>query len=476
MKNDFLKGMYATIVMLFVTMSALPQQARAQTKEAYVVRSADSTTLTFYYDAQKSGREGTTYGIDATQTDEKGNVLPAWVGTFKDPDKSTVTAVFDASFADYRPTSTRRWFAYCTTLESVKGMENLNTADVTDMSRMFYGCFALASLDLSHFSTANVTDMSEMFRACNALPALDLSSFNTANVTNMKGMFWSCFALASLNLSNFNTTNVTNMNRMFAYCRALASLDLSNFNTANVTNMEIMFWSCNALTSLNVSSFNTEKLTSLHQMFGECTALLSLDLSSFNTANVTDLNGTFRGCSSLTSLNISSFNTENVTDMWDMFRGCSSLTSLNLSHFNTAKVTNMGAMFRDCRALTSLDLSNFNMASIYSMYYMFENSTSLTTIYSNGTWTCGGAKGMFKNCEKLVGAVTYDKNKIDVDMANPETGYFTKKSPAGISSATASPVADAKDIYTLQGVRLAGKFENLPAGVYIVDGRKVVKK
>ena len=93
--------MYATIVMLFVTMSALPQQARAQTKEAYVVRSVDSTTLTFYYDAQKSGREGTTYGIDATQTDEKGNVLPAWVGTVKNLDKSTVTAVFDASFADY---------------------------------------------------------------------------------------------------------------------------------------------------------------------------------------------------------------------------------------------------------------------------------------------------------------------------------------------------------------------------------------
>ncbi len=476
MRNNFLKGMHAAVAALFVIMSALPQQAQAQTKEAYVVRSADSTTLTFYYDAQKSGREGTTYDIGATQTDEKGNVLPAWVGTIKTLDKSTVTAVFDASFADYRPTNTRRWFAYCTTLESVKGMENLNTADVTDMSRMFYGCFALASLDLSHFSTANVTDMSEMFRACNALPALDLSSFNTANVTNMKGMFWSCFALASL--------------------------DLSNFNTANVTNMEIMFWSCNALTSLNVSSFNTEKLTSLHQMFGECTSLPSLDLSSFNTTNVTDLNGTFRGCSSLTSLNISSFNTENVTDMWDMFRGCSSLTSLDLSHFNTAKVTNMsnmfsncsslatlavshfntanvtnmGAMFRDCRALTSLDLSNFNMASIYGMYYMFENCTSLTTIYCNGTWTCGGAKGMFKNCEKLVGAVAYDKNKIDVDMANPETGYFTKKSPAGISSTTASPVADAKDIYTLQGVRLAGKFENLPAGVYIVDGRKVVKK
>lgn len=195
------------------------------------MRSADSTTLTFYYDAQKSGREGTTYGIDATQTDEKGNVLPAWVGTIKTLDKSTVTAVFDASFADYRPTSTRRWFAYCTTLESVKGMENLNTADVTDMSRMFYGCFVLASLDLSHFSTANVTDMGDMFAGCRALPSLDLSNFNTANVTNMYNMFYNCFALPSLDLSNFNTEKVTNMSGMFYGCYVLSSLDLSNFNT-----------------------------------------------------------------------------------------------------------------------------------------------------------------------------------------------------------------------------------------------------
>ncbi len=273
MKNDFLKGMYATIVMLFVTMSALPQQTRAQTKEAYVVRSSDSTTLTFYYDAQKSGREGTTYGIDATQTDEKGNVLPAWVGTIKTLDKSTVTAVFDASFADFRPTSTRRWFAYCTTLESVKGMENLNTADVTDMSRMFYGCFALASLDLSHFSTANVTDMSEMFRACNALPALDLSSFNTANVTNMSGMFWSCFALASLDLSHFNTANVTDMGAMFRDCNALTSLDLSGFSTANVTNMSVMFSDCRVLPSLDLSGFNTEKVTDMSKMFAYCPLL-----------------------------------------------------------------------------------------------------------------------------------------------------------------------------------------------------------
>jgi len=34
---------------------------------------------------------------------------------------------------------------------------------------------------------------------------------------------------------------------------------------------------------------------------------------------------------------------------------------------------------------------------------------------------------MFYGCTKLVGAVPYDSTKIDVTMANPTTGYFTRK-------------------------------------------------
>ncbi|WP_232527410.1 ribosomal protein bL12 [Prevotella intermedia] len=46
--------------------------------------------------------------------------------------------------------------------------------------------------------------------------------------------------------------------------------------------------------------------------------------------------------------------------------------------------------------------------------------------------------------------------------------------PSGINTQTVDTAAKA--IYTLQGVRLNTKFENLPAGVYIVNGKKVLKK
>ena len=46
--------------------------------------------------------------------------------------------------------------------------------------------------------------------------------------------------------------------------------------------------------------------------------------------------------------------------------------------------------------------------------------------------------------------------------------------PSGINAQTLDTAA--KVIYTLQGVRLNTKFENLPSGVYIVNGKKVLKK
>ena len=70
------------------------------------------------------------------------------------------SVVFDESFANYTSlTSTFYWFANFKKLETVLGIEYLNTANVTDMGYMFDGCSSLTNLDVSHFNTANVTDM-----------------------------------------------------------------------------------------------------------------------------------------------------------------------------------------------------------------------------------------------------------------------------------------------------------------------------
>ena len=234
--------------------------------------------------------------------------------------------VFDESFKTYAPTSLSGFFNGCETLETISGLEYLNTEKVTEMDNMFNGCSALTSLDLTKFNTANVEFMYHMFDGCSALTSLDLTNFNTAKVTNMSNMFEGCSALKSLDLTNFNTAKVTNMSFMFDGCSALTSLDLTNFNTANVTDMSSMFSGCSALKSLDLTKFNTAKVEIMYMMFNGCSALESLDLTNFNTAKVEYMNDLFNGCSALTTIYASDkFDTDNVSLGSGMFTGCKSL-------------------------------------------------------------------------------------------------------------------------------------------------------
>ena len=260
--THYLRYCCAMLFALFSFLLATPLSVQAQTREAYVSQSEDKTTLTFYYDALRATRTGTTWGIGETK--KEGYIpVPAWAGTSQEVDTTTTRVVFDASFRDFRPTTTAKWFYRCEALKQIEGLEYLNTSEVKGMSKMFYGCKALTTLDLKHFNTQNVTDMSSMFAKCWTLTSLDLKNFNTQNVTDMSGMFEGCSALTSLDLKNFNTQNVTKMNSMFAYCPALKSLDLKNFNTQNVTDMSSMFVYCEALTSLKLKSFNTQNVTDM---------------------------------------------------------------------------------------------------------------------------------------------------------------------------------------------------------------------
>ena len=373
-----------------------------------------------------------------------GETLPknsAWV-----EDKQTVAAintklgngtivhiVFDKSFSTYTPTSLYNFFAKLKTLETITGLEYLNTEKVTDMGYMFSGCSSLTSLDVTHFNTAKVTDMNRMFSNCSSLTSLDVTHFSTANVTDMGYMFLSCSKLSSLDVSHFNTANVTKMNSMFSSCSKLISLDVTHFNTEKVTDMNSMFYNCSSLTSLDVSKFNTANVTDMSQMFSWCSSLTSLDVSKFNTANVTIMYRMFASCSKLTSLDVRNFGTANVKNMNSMFTGCSELTSLDVSNFNTANVTIMYRMFASCSKLTSLYLTNFNTEKVTNMQNMFSDCRALTTIYSSSkfvTTQVTNSSDMFDSCEKLKGEEEWTEDKAtDKTYAKIEGGYFSRAIP-----------------------------------------------
>ena len=399
------------LLMLLLLPAGMVAQKAASSSKYIATYESSTQTLTFKENVGETLPENSAWVEDkqtvATINNNIGN------GTI-------VHIVFDESFSTYTPTSLYRFFESLTKLETITGLEYLNTEKVTDMNCMFFNCSALTSLDVTHFNTAKVTDMNGMFNECSKLTSLDVSKFNTANVTNMGNMFFNCSALTSLDVTNFNTENVTNMNSMFSSCKTLTSLDVSKFNTANVTNMKGMFYNCSKLTSLDVTKFNTANVTNMKNMFYKCSALTSLDVTKLNTGNVTDMSYMFSSCKTLTSLDVTNFNTANVKNMVYMFSNCSALTSLDVTNFNTANVEKMGYMFSNCSALTSLDVTKFNTENVMYMGDMFSNCSALTSldVTNFNTANVTNMSYMFSNCSAL----------LSLDVANFNTAKVTDMS------------------------------------------------
>ena len=110
--------------------------------------------------------------------------------------------------------SCRGMFADCQNLERINFNSSLDTSAAVDMSRMFYGCRSLSSLDLSGFDTSKVGTMESMFEGCGSfgfpdlkkiVESLDFSGITGDGLKNMfKGTVFE-HELTALNL--FPTSN-----------------------------------------------------------------------------------------------------------------------------------------------------------------------------------------------------------------------------------------------------------------------------
>ena len=218
------KLLFKLAVLLMTMMCALGAVAQ----EAYACYTSSNTTLTFYYDNERSSHSGTTYDMNT------GYNYPDW---YTDGTNFNVTkVVFDPSFAGARPTSTIYWFFGLSNLQSITGLKYLNTSEVTDMAWMFFYCTNLTSLDMSHFNTSKVNSMYNMLGYCQSLTSLDLSSFNTSQVISMSSMFDHCANLRTIYVGDgWNTAAVTISQDMFKNCTSLVGGQGTIYSDSNPT-------------------------------------------------------------------------------------------------------------------------------------------------------------------------------------------------------------------------------------------------
>ena len=409
---------FALFPLMLLMLLLLPTRMVAQTAYAYAEFEKSTGTLTFKCGPKPAGA----YDLN------EGEKLPGW---YAQRDKIK-TVVFDASFANARPTSCCYWFCFCSNLTTIEGIEYLNTEKVTNMKDMFYRCSALTSLNLSNFNTAGVKDMYGMFCVCSALTSLDLSNFNTANVTDMSNMFERCSALTTIFVSDkFVTDHVTNNSNMFSGCNKLiGAIEYAGNNTNNKD-----------YANYETGYFTPEGGFPGYAVFDKGTGTLTFKWNN-STSIPAGAYGLNVGYNDPRWLEITveiqkvvfdaSFANARPTSCYHWFSACENLTTIEgIEYLNTEKVTNMSDMFYHCSTLTSLDLSNFNTAKVTNMEEMFIGCSALTTIYVSDKFVTDhvtNGSNMFSGCNKLIGAIEYDENnsKIDHTYANYTTGYFSK--------------------------------------------------
>ena len=411
----------ALFPLMLLMLLLLPTRMVAQTangntsNQAYAEFDNSSGTFTFKCGPKPAGA----YDLN------EGEKLPKW---FAQKDKIK-TVVFDASFANARPTSCYYWFCFCYNLTTIEGIEYLNTEKVTNMKDMFYRCSALTSLDLSNFNTAEVTDMTEMFCSCSALTTIFVSDkFVTGQVTSSVDMFSGCDKLiGAIKYDGKNTNNKDYANYKTGYFAPEGGFpDYAVFDGGTGT----LTFRSGPSTSKPEGAYDLNVGTSRPGWSSQRKNIKTVVFdASFANARLTNCYAWFYGCNNLTTIEgIEYLNTENVTNMDGMFDNCCALTSLNLTSFNTAKVESMSGMFYNCCALTSLDLSNFNTAEVTDMTEMFDGCSALTTIFVSDKFVTDhvtNSSNMFSGCDKLIGAIKYDgKNTNNKDYANYKTGYF----------------------------------------------------
>lgn len=169
------------------------------------VQTKDPFTVVLYDDSEAPAQvvfcreSGTLYFVKTTplsegETWDGHTITRVWSGN-KIGDQSTTVnnlatrVVIDKSFAEVRPKSMTEWFVGIKA-ETIEGIENLNTSEVTTMEHMFAGCSNLKTLNLDGFDMSKVTNVLGMFWRCTSLTTI--YSSQGWDISSSASMFLGC--------------------------------------------------------------------------------------------------------------------------------------------------------------------------------------------------------------------------------------------------------------------------------------------
>ena len=319
----------------------------------------------------------------------------------------------------------------------------------------------------------------------------NITTDNTVAVTYQGGWSGSYFGEVKIPESvtyNGNSYSVTSIGEeAFYHCRSLTSVEIGNSVTSIGASA---FYDCPRLTSVEIGNSVTCIGSSA---FEDCKSVTSVKIPN----SVTSIGAeAFSGCSRLTSVEIPN----SVTSIGDrVFSWCSSLTSVTIGN----SVTSIGNYaFYGCRKLTSVEIPN----SVTSIgVQAFRGCSSLTSVEMGNSVTSIGNYAFYE-CENLKQLISYAEvppacgsdvfggvNTQECTLQVPEKSisayqqadqwkefFLIEGVPTAIEGVTADGAVSATaNVYSTNGMLvkrnayLKNLKHELPAGIYIIGGKKV---
>lgn len=419
-------------------------------------------------------------------------------------------------------------FAGCKSLRKLD-ISTFVTEGVIAMNNMFSDCAGLKNLDLRHFNTSTVGNMKEMFKGCTALESVDVSKFNTSNVKFMYSMFEGCTRLRSVDVSGFNTVNVDQINAMFEGCASLRTLNLSSFKCELAYSMR----DCTNLLSV-VLGPGIKKLD--RDTFAGCDNLLVINAMMANPLE-TDDRAFSKDHFSRVRLNVpkGSIAAYRNTADWKKFANIqeveysSEVTQLeplrdensityayagwssdqnvdgkiinNIFYniggskggYDAASGTVRISSATKASVLESADFNSVDFRQAFSGIVAMVENEGLLSITAEGdgstemtvqvgsrdpkTFTVGAKKTFDIDCNETWATYVYIYcPTLSAPINISSISWKSGKVSDGIDTVSASSMhhVDSR-IYTLDGRYVGSSLQDLPRGVYVVGGKKVVK-
>lgn len=242
----------------------------------------------------------------------------------------------------------------------------------------------------------------------------------------------------------------------------------------------------NTIEKVDMSQATIKSGTSLHVAYGigsvgtfqGCKALKEFVMpTKSEAAHFTSFRAAFQNCNKLEAIDMTGCT--NLTNLTDAFFGCTTLKICDLS--SCSKITSSESLFDHCEAMEEVKLPS----KIVLQKYAFGSCLKLKQIdweAYEGTQAPDFAKDLFqyvtdfKAIRLIVPDAAYDSFAAHADWSK-----FTlvKASTAGIGNTPANQTFAPGKVYNLSGqyvttVNSEKDLHNLPQGVYILHGRKVI--